>query len=1435
MMTMNYTNLKAIAIALTLSTTVFGQRGPGGVSNETGTDSDCKMWLDASEISLPDGASIAIWNDISLSANTNSPTQGTVADQPVFRSAPSASINGNPVVRFSPAQFLVLNSSADINLNGPYTERTTFMAFRTGADITTRQMLWEQGGTVRGLNIYIYNGDLYFGAYDLINDPDGTPTFAYTYTQVPITPGTVYIVSHMFDGPTGAVTGSVSGFLNGQEFQTLNPGPGDPASNVGSLWSHGDAPGLGAINSDSYNDAGVLNNQTGTQPFLGDLGEFIAYDELLNDGERIIVENYLASKYGINLATNDFYDYQASYGTEVIGVGVAGLGDLHNVSQARNIFEINANTAEFANVANEYMLIGHDDQDLTAWTTTDAPNNAINTQRIARTWRADHTGDVGDVTFTLDASELPALPAGFTHYCLVVDKSGGALPDFNSAQTEVIEMVNTSGTLYQTAEDIPDGAFITIAAVDPHVDFVSATGTGFEASPLGNNTATSVAVRLNYRPATTVNMNYTVVDNTATQGPSAPADDVSNFTPASVVSFAAGNQETTIDFDILGDVTAESVENFSLVLAVGGGTTAGIDVGTTDTHIFTINDDDNPPNVGFNILADAQDESIGAMTIQVDRTANTVLAVSVDYRLRIAGGSGTATDVSDYTFATGTLNFASGVTAQNIPITIIDDAIDEPNETVILELFNPVGCDILAGFNEHTLTIGDNDAPPTVQFELTALTSAESNGTPAINVILSAPSTQTVEVDYANLGTGTATDGADYTISTTGTLVFAPGATVVSLPIFVVGDGLTEPNETVNFELTGGTAVNATIGANTLHTLTITDYSSFEWLGVAGIGMPTDNILWLDADDLADADGADVSDFIDRSPTGVVVNQVTPANQPNMNFSGPNGKRELVFNGTTDFLEIGPDANLNLDIFSRKDVVVAFTTGADVTTRQIVYEQGGGTRGLNIYIDNGEIHYHIWSNADDNGVNSAWGAGSATGAFFVTGAITANTDYIATLSYEVGATTGTLEGFLNGASVGAVVTSTPSGVAPLLYAHGDNGALGGLVGSTRFDDNTSTNAFFTGAIQELIHYSEAPLHIARRWIVENHLAAKYDITLAAAAQKYAYGATFEYEVAGIGNESDLTHNDSRGSGLVRMNNASDLNTGEFQLWGHNNDLEQMISPPVPEVIPAVDQRIRRVWRLTNTGGSVGTVTATFYLDGVPGFGTFIETEMKLLIDSDDGNFSNATQITAGRSYNPATGELTFTGVTFNDGDWFTIGRESNPLPVELADFGATVIEESVLLDWITATEKDNDYFIVERSADLTDFQPIGKVDGNGTTTNTSEYDFLDEDPLNGVSYYRLKQVDFDGAYEYSNVVAVELERSLDIFAFPNPTADKFELRGADLDGSTVRVVSFDGRTLTQESVNSVSKEFSLGHYTKGIYLIYVQRDDRSKVIRITKQ
>lgn len=118
--------------------------------------------------------------------------------------------------------------------------------------------------------------------------------------------------------------------------------------------------------------------------------------------------------------------------------------------------------------------------------------------------------------------------------------------------------------------------------------------------------------------------------------------------------------------------------------------------------------------------------------------------------------------------------------------------------------------------------------------------------------------------------------------------------------------------------------------------------------------------------------------------------------------------------------------------------------------------------------------------------------------------------------------------------------------------------------------------------------------------------------------------------------------------------------------------------------------------------------------------------------------------------------------------------EDTTLPVELTDFNAKQQHLEVLLNWSTATETENSHFVIEHANKSLDFIEIGKIDGAGTTSETSEYRFTHESPMIGKdNYYRLKQVGVDGTFSYSDLVTVALESRVEqIAVFPIPAVDE---------------------------------------------------------------
>ncbi|UOQ71658.1 T9SS type A sorting domain-containing protein [Hymenobacter cellulosilyticus] len=139
---------------------------------------------------------------------------------------------------------------------------------------------------------------------------------------------------------------------------------------------------------------------------------------------------------------------------------------------------------------------------------------------------------------------------------------------------------------------------------------------------------------------------------------------------------------------------------------------------------------------------------------------------------------------------------------------------------------------------------------------------------------------------------------------------------------------------------------------------------------------------------------------------------------------------------------------------------------------------------------------------------------------------------------------------------------------------------------------------------------------------------------------------------------------------------------------------------------------------------------------------------------------------------------------------------NGPLPVELVSFNAARQAGAVQLQWTTASEKNNDRFEVQRSDNGQQYTTISTVRGAGTSTNATSYSFRDAEPLSGVSYYRLRQVDQDGTSSYSPVRVVGAVLAV---AYPSPTYDVLNLPATRV-GTPYRVFNMLGQALLEGKV-----------------------------------
>lgn len=164
----------------------------------------------------------------------------------------------------------------------------------------------------------------------------------------------------------------------------------------------------------------------------------------------------------------------------------------------------------------------------------------------------------------------------------------------------------------------------------------------------------------------------------------------------------------------------------------------------------------------------------------------------------------------------------------------------------------------------------------------------------------------------------------------------------------------------------------------------------------------------------------------------------------------------------------------------------------------------------------------------------------------------------------------------------------------------------------------------------------------------------------------------------------------------------------------------------------------------------------------------------------------------------------------------------SPLPVSWQSFTATPRPTANLLAWATATERNNSHFEVERSADSRSWAAIGRVAGVGDSQQEQRYTFADAEPLPGRNYYRLRQVDFDGQFDYSGIVLAERPDKGGLRASPNPAASA-ELRlswPADWFAEELQLYAPDGRLARRWTLAADQTEQPLAEalLPAGIYL-----------------
>lgn len=176
------------------------------------------------------------------------------------------------------------------------------------------------------------------------------------------------------------------------------------------------------------------------------------------------------------------------------------------------------------------------------------------------------------------------------------------------------------------------------------------------------------------------------------------------------------------------------------------------------------------------------------------------------------------------------------------------------------------------------------------------------------------------------------------------------------------------------------------------------------------------------------------------------------------------------------------------------------------------------------------------------------------------------------------------------------------------------------------------------------------------------------------------------------------------------------------------------------------------------------------------------------------------------------------------------GKFGSIMPVRLVSFKAAARENNIMLKWQTTTEINNDGFEIQRSRDGRSWSSIHFVKGNGNSTRQHDYEFMDKTAIRGLNFYRLKQMDYNGAHSYSSVVNALIKPSTaGVVISPNPFTDRIQI--ADVTGK-MTVFSQTGQLVRSISLNDDQYTYDLSSLQPGVYFIEIE--DETGVIQKTQ-
>jgi hypothetical protein len=187
------------------------------------------------------------------------------------------------------------------------------------------------------------------------------------------------------------------------------------------------------------------------------------------------------------------------------------------------------------------------------------------------------------------------------------------------------------------------------------------------------------------------------------------------------------------------------------------------------------------------------------------------------------------------------------------------------------------------------------------------------------------------------------------------------------------------------------------------------------------------------------------------------------------------------------------------------------------------------------------------------------------------------------------------------------------------------------------------------------------------------------------------------------------------------------------------------------------------------------------------------------------------------------------GVTlFNQNFNIFIKDDNTGLPISLVSFKASKINNNVKLSWQTASEINSDFFEIEKSSDGLNFKTLGTLKASGNSSENLFYSIIDFSPALTTNYYRLKQVDLDGVFTYSSILAVnfDLNKNDKISFYPNPANNEIHFAGLT-SGATISLLNLEGKSIINQKITNDILQIP-SSIKDGVYIIIVKNSDGTK-------